>query len=66
MSLGVQHKYALKDCLIMAPESVLNKKSILDIYALGIFLVHLLFGIDVQRVKAEKLSTVRETFDLSH
>ena len=50
----------------MAPESVLNKKSTLDIYALGIFLVHLLFGIDVQRVKAEKLSKVRETFELSH
>lgn len=47
MSLGVQHKYQIKDCLIMAPEAVLNKKSTLDIYALGIFLVHLLLGIDV-------------------
>ena len=58
MSLGVQHKYKIKDCLIMDPEAVLNKKSTLDIYALGIFLVHLLFGIDVQRVQADRLSGV--------
>lgn len=31
MSLGVLHKYAIKDCLIMAPEKVLLKKSTLDI-----------------------------------
>lgn len=58
MSLGVQHKYNIKGCLIMAPEAVLNKKSTLDIYALGIFLVHLLFGIDIQRVQADTLKGV--------
>ena len=38
-SLGLRNKYQLKDCLMMAPEAVLNKKSNLDTYALGIFLV---------------------------
>lgn len=65
MSLSLLNKYNIKDGLVMAPESILNKKSTLDIYALGIFLVHLLFGVDVQRTQSDLLSGLTETFELS-
>jgi hypothetical protein len=44
--MGLKNKYKIKEALLVAPENVLNKKSMVDIYALGILLVHLLFGID--------------------
>lgn len=63
MTLGLKNKYTIKDCLMVAPDSVLKKKSLLDIYALGILSVHLLFGIDCQRVQASTLAKAQENFE---
>jgi len=65
MHLGLHLKYNCKDCLIMAPDSILKRESKIDVYALGLFLLQLVTGIDVLRVSDSDLQTVDNYVGLS-